>query len=60
MATHMFGSCLPNAEDGGVGGEFERLGLEGGRLGELLERAGGAVRRVVFRVWVESSARSVR
>ena len=39
----MFGSCLPNAEDGRVCGEFERFGLQRCRLGELLERAAGAV-----------------
>jgi hypothetical protein len=36
------GSCLPNDHDGGVLDEIERLGLERGRLGQLLERAAGA------------------
>ena len=34
-----FGSCLPNDDDGGVLGEIERVGLQRGGLGELLERA---------------------
>ena len=38
----MFGSCLRNARDGGVGGEIEGVGLEVGWLGEFLERRGGA------------------
>jgi hypothetical protein len=38
----VFGSCLPN--DGGVLGEPQRLGLQVGRLGELLKGAGVAVK----------------
>ena len=40
----VLGSCLPTGgDDGGVLGEVERLCLERGRLGELLECVVGAV-----------------
>ena len=39
----VFGSCLRGGYDGGVFGEVEGLGLQGGWLGEFLERVGVSV-----------------
>jgi hypothetical protein len=38
----VFGSCLRSGHDGGVLDEVECLGLQRGRLGELLEGGGAA------------------